>query len=119
MAKKLRFGRVVLRFLETPGPHARKHLHSGHAIWSARPSRSPCLPAILYSLATWAVPDLSPDHTPQQLAGLMFDSLHQKLLKLPDSVEVYPAHGAGSLCGRNISQERSSTIGRNARPTTH
>ena len=57
-------------------------------------------------------PDLSPDHTPQQLAGMLYDSLHQKLLRLPDSVEVYPAHGAGSLCGRNISQERSSTIGK-------
>ncbi|HYG79760.1 MAG TPA: rhodanese-like domain-containing protein, partial [Pyrinomonadaceae bacterium] len=39
------------------------------------------------------------------------DSLHEKLLKLPDGVEVYPAHGAGSMCGRNISKETSSTIG--------
>ena len=56
-------------------------------------------------------PDLSPDHTPQQLAALLYDSLHAKLLKLPETVKVYPAHGAGSLCGRNISPERSSTIG--------
>src|SRR5208283_4230539 len=76
------------------------------------------------SLRPWAVltgdtlfigdvgrPDLSTTHTPQQLAGLMYDSLHDKLLKLPDDVLVYPAHGAGSLCGRNMRAERSSTIG--------
>jgi rhodanese-related sulfurtransferase len=56
-------------------------------------------------------PDLSKVHTPQQLAGLMYDSLHGKLLKLSDDVLVYPAHGAGSLCGRNMRAERSSTIG--------
>jgi len=56
-------------------------------------------------------PDLSPTHTPVQLAGLMFDSLHQKLMTLPDAVLVYPAHGAGSLCGRNMRAERFSTIG--------
>jgi glyoxylase-like metal-dependent hydrolase (beta-lactamase superfamily II) len=56
-------------------------------------------------------PDLSLNHTPQQLAGLLYDSLHQKLLRLPDSTLVYPAHGAGSLCGRSMRAERSSTIG--------
>jgi rhodanese-related sulfurtransferase len=42
---------------------------------------------------------------------MLYDSLHQKLLKLPDSVQVYPAHGAGSLCGRNMRADRTSTIG--------
>jgi len=56
-------------------------------------------------------PDLSPTHTPPQLAALLYDSLHQKLLTLPDGVLVYPAHGAGSLCGRNMRAERFSTIG--------
>ncbi len=56
-------------------------------------------------------PDLSKQHTPQQLAGLLYDSLHAKLLMLSDDVLVYPAHGAGSLCGRNMRAERSSTIG--------
>jgi rhodanese-related sulfurtransferase len=41
---------------------------------------------------------------------MLYDSLHNKLLKLPDGVAVYPAHGAGSLCGRNMRAERSSTI---------
>jgi glyoxylase-like metal-dependent hydrolase (beta-lactamase superfamily II)/rhodanese-related sulfurtransferase len=56
-------------------------------------------------------PDLSPTHTPVQLAGMLYDSLHDKLMTLPDSVTVYPAHGAGSLCGRNMRAERFSTIG--------
>jgi rhodanese-related sulfurtransferase len=49
--------------------------------------------------------------SPQELAGMLYESLHSKLLSLPDSVKVYPAHGAGSMCGRNISKETSSTIG--------
>lgn len=57
-------------------------------------------------------PDLAETCTPQQLAGHLYESLHEKILTLPDSVAVYPAHGAGSMCGRNISQDRSSTIGR-------
>jgi hydroxyacylglutathione hydrolase len=56
-------------------------------------------------------PDLSPSHTPQQLADMMFDSLHHKLMTLPDKTLVYPAHGAGSLCGRNMRADSSSTIG--------
>jgi hydroxyacylglutathione hydrolase len=55
-------------------------------------------------------PDLSPAHTSAQLAGMLYDSLHQKLMTLPDDVLVYPAHGAGSLCGRNMRAERFSTI---------
>jgi hydroxyacylglutathione hydrolase len=57
-------------------------------------------------------PDLSETKTPAELAGLLYDSLHGKLLALPDDVLVYPAHGAGSRCGRNMSTDRSSTIGR-------
>ncbi len=56
-------------------------------------------------------PDLSPTHTPKELAGMLHDSLHQKLLTLPSFTLVYPAHGAGSLCGRNMRAERFSTIG--------
>lgn len=45
------------------------------------------------------------------LGALLFDSLHEKLLPLPDATLVYPAHGAGSLCGKAISQESVSTLG--------
>ena len=47
----------------------------------------------------------------EELAGLMYESLHGKLLRLPDETRVYPAHGAGSLCGRSIRSETWSTIG--------
>jgi glyoxylase-like metal-dependent hydrolase (beta-lactamase superfamily II)/rhodanese-related sulfurtransferase len=46
-----------------------------------------------------------------QLAGMLYESLHQKLAPLPDETLVYPAHGAGSLCGKNISTDTVSTIG--------
>ena len=45
-------------------------------------------------------PDLSATHTPQQLAAIMYRSIHEKLLTLPDDTRIFPAHGAGSLCGR-------------------
>lgn len=57
-------------------------------------------------------PDLSATHTPQELAALLYSSLHEKLLKFPDDTQIFPAHGAGSLCGRQMGSERSSTIGR-------
>ncbi|HEV2884697.1 MAG TPA: rhodanese-like domain-containing protein [Pyrinomonadaceae bacterium] len=58
-------------------------------------------------------PDLAggKGYTPQMMAAMMYDTLHEKLLKLDDDVEVYPAHGAGSMCGKNMSTETSSTIG--------
>ena len=49
--------------------------------------------------------------TAEELGGLLYDSLHQKLLTLPDTTVVYPAHGAGSLCGKNLSSELSSPLG--------
>ena len=50
-----------------------------------------------------------------ELGGMLFDSLHTKLLALPDESLVYPAHGAGSLCGKAISQETVSTLGEQRR----
>jgi len=55
-------------------------------------------------------PDLFPGLA-QELAGKLYDSLHGKLMKLPDFCEVLPAHGAGSLCGRAMGAKRTSTIG--------
>ena len=49
--------------------------------------------------------------TAQELGGHLFDSLHNKLLRLPDETLVYPAHGAGSLCGKNLSSDTVSTLG--------
>ncbi len=49
--------------------------------------------------------------TQEDLAGWLYDSLHQKIMPLADAVIVYPAHGAGSACGKNMSSERSDTLG--------
>src|SRR3546814_8521102 len=48
---------------------------------------------------------------PKELAGAMYDTIRQKLLPLPDHVLVYPAHGAGTLCGKSLKNASSSTIG--------
>lgn len=49
--------------------------------------------------------------TQEELAGILFESLRSKVMTLPDAVLVYPAHGAGSACGKNMSKETVSTIG--------
>jgi len=54
-------------------------------------------------------PGLSPAHTPQQLAAMLYRNIHEKLLTLPDDTEIFPAHGAGSLCGRQMSSEALAT----------
>jgi glyoxylase-like metal-dependent hydrolase (beta-lactamase superfamily II)/rhodanese-related sulfurtransferase len=58
-------------------------------------------------------PDLAikSDLTVEDLAGMLYDSLHNKIMPLPDHVIVYPAHGAGSACGKNLSKETSDTLG--------
>lgn len=58
-------------------------------------------------------PDLcQADGSPaDELAGTLYRSLHDKLLTLPDATRVFPAHGAGSTCGKQLSKETSSTIG--------
>jgi glyoxylase-like metal-dependent hydrolase (beta-lactamase superfamily II)/rhodanese-related sulfurtransferase len=58
-------------------------------------------------------PDLlaSIGFTREQLADMLYDSLHDKLMTLPDSTRVFPAHGAGSACGKNLSTDLWSTVG--------
>ncbi len=111
---EIRFGRCVLSFLETPG-----HTVEGMCVLVTDLDRAAEPFAVLTGdtlfIGDVGRPDLSRDHTPQQLAAMLFRSLHGKLLTLPDSVEVFPAHGAGSLCGRNISAQRQSTIGEQKR----
>ena len=113
---ELRLGRVSLRFLETPG-HTPESLCV--VVTDAATSAQPRLVLTGDTLFIGDVgrPDLAcgPDASAEAMAGLLYDSLHGKLLGLPDAVEVYPAHGAGSLCGRNISKETSSTIGEQRR----
>lgn len=108
---EIRFGQCSLGFLQTPG-------HTLESISIVmRDLGDPSRPAAVFTGDTLFVgdvgrPDLSPSHTPQQLAELLYQSIHEKLLTLPDETEIFPAHGAGSLCGRQMSSESSSTIGK-------
>ena len=107
---ELKFGRGLIRVLETPG-----HTPESICLVVTDEERSSSPWAVLTGdtlfIGDAGRPDLSPAHTPVQLAGMLYDSLHDKLMKLSDNVLVYPAHGAGSLCGKNMRAERSSTIG--------
>ena len=113
---EVRVGRVVLRAMETPGhtPESISWLVIDTGI-SNEPQK--VLTGDTLFIGDVGRPDLvgSKGFTPEQMAGMLYDSLHTKLLKLDDGVEVYPAHGAGSACGRNISSETSSTIGQQRR----
>ena len=106
----LQVGKLSITALETPG-----HTPESICIVVANEEKSPEPWAVLTGdtlfLGDVGRPDLSRQYTPAQLAGMLYDNLHNKILKLPDSVLVYPAHGAGSLCGRNMRAERVSTIG--------
>ncbi|MHB8145671.1 MAG: MBL fold metallo-hydrolase [Vulcanimicrobiaceae bacterium] len=105
-------GSLRMHMIETPG-------HTPEAISILVEDRSDAsAPKKLFTGDTLFIgdvgrPDLSGSSgfTPEQMAGLLYDTLHHKLLTLDDTVEVYPAHGAGSLCGRNMSKETWSTIG--------
>jgi rhodanese-related sulfurtransferase len=96
--------------LETPG-----HTPESLCLVITDEEKSPAPWAVLTGdtlfLGDVGRPDLSKRYSPTQLAGMLYDSLHNKVLKLADDVLVYPAHGAGSLCGRNMRAERVSTIG--------
>ena len=108
-----RVGPVELRILETPG-----HTPESISIL-ASDTRAANSPQVVMTGDTLFIGDVGrPDLlgargiTAEHMAGLMYDSLHQKLLTLPDDVLVYPGHGAGSLCGKNLSKDPFSTIGR-------
>jgi glyoxylase-like metal-dependent hydrolase (beta-lactamase superfamily II)/rhodanese-related sulfurtransferase len=107
---ELKFGKASIRVLETPG-HTPESICL--VVTDTEKSIAPCavLTGDTLFIGDVGRPDLSARHTPAQLAGLLYDSLHIKLMTLPDNVLVYPAHGAGSLCGKNMRAERSSTIG--------
>ena len=113
---EIRLGQVVLRFLETPG-HTPESVSI--VVTDTAESKDPKLVLTGDTLFIGDVgrPDLvgARGYTPEVMAGMLYDSLHGKLLTLGDAVQVYPAHGAGSLCGRNISKETSSTIGEQRR----
>jgi glyoxylase-like metal-dependent hydrolase (beta-lactamase superfamily II)/rhodanese-related sulfurtransferase len=109
----LELGQVRLKALETPG-----HTPEGISILVYDLTASDREPYAVLTGDTLFIGDVGrPDLmasvgvSAEELAGMLHDSLHQKLLLLPDATLVYPGHGAGSACGRSLSQERVSTMG--------
>jgi hydroxyacylglutathione hydrolase len=114
---RLELGRVRLQALETPG-----HTPESISIAVYDLDRSETEPHAVLTGDTLFVGDVGrPDlraalgWAAADLGGLLYDSLRTKLLTLPDASLVYPAHGAGSLCGKAISKETVSTIGEQRR----
>jgi glyoxylase-like metal-dependent hydrolase (beta-lactamase superfamily II)/rhodanese-related sulfurtransferase len=113
----LEFGRVRLKALETPG-----HTPESISIVVYDLDASDTVPYAVLTGDTLFIGDVGrPDlraalgWSATELGSMLFDSLHEKLLPLPDQSLVYPAHGAGSLCGRAISKETVSTMGEQRR----
>ena len=113
----VQFGKVRLEALETPG-----HTPESISILVYDLAESDSVPRAVLTGDTLFVGDVGrPDlraalgWSAADLGKLLYSSLRDKLLRLPDSALVYPAHGAGSLCGKAISKETVSTIGEQRR----
>ena len=109
----INFGQVQLRIMETPG-----HTPEGISILVFDLTQSTDHPYAVLTGDTLFIGDVGrPDLmasvgvTAKELGGMLYDSLHQKLMTLPNETLVYPAHGAGSMCGKNLSSDTVSTIG--------
>lgn len=108
---ELFIGKIKLKFLETPG-----HTPEGITIIAENTEKAD-EPLKIFTGDTLFIgdvgrPDLvgSKGFTADEMASMLFDSLREKILPLPDETEVYPAHGAGSLCGKSLSKETWSTL---------
>jgi len=113
----VKLGAVRLQVLETPG-----HSPESISILVYDPVHSDTLPYAVLTGDTLFIGDVGrPDlraalgWTAQELGGMLYDSLHAKLMPLPADTLVYPTHGAGSLCGKNLRTETVSTIGEQRR----
>lgn len=108
---ELSLGKIKLKFLETPG-----HTPEGITIIAENTANAD-EPLKIFTGDTLFIgdvgrPDLigSKGFTADEMASMLYDSLREKILPLPDETEVYPAHGAGSLCGKSLSKETWSTL---------
>lgn len=113
---ELMVGKIRLKFLETPG-----HTPEGITV-VAENTEAPGRPLKVFTGDTLFIgdvgrPDLigSKGFTAEEMAGMLYESLYNKIVPLPDDSEIYPAHGAGSLCGKSLSSETWSTLGEQRR----
>ncbi|WP_229404294.1 MULTISPECIES: MBL fold metallo-hydrolase [Micromonospora] len=114
--ERISLGDVTLEIMETPGhtPESISVLVYEHA---ADPVPHGVLTGDALFIGDVGRPDLlaSLGVTAEELGAMLYDSVQRKLMGLPDEVRVFPAHGAGSACGKNLSTERQSTIGEQRR----
>ena len=108
---ELRIGKLRLAALHTPG-HTPEHL--GFVLFDG--GRDASEPVAFFSgdflfVGSLGRPDLLGEDAKQQLANDLYGSLHERIAFLPDGVQVYPGHGAGSLCGSGLSERAESTLG--------
>ena len=110
--ERISLGDVVLEIRHTPG-HTPESISI--VVWEHADDDAPygVLTGDTLFIGDVGRPDLlaSIGFTKEELAASLYDSLHDQLLTLPDSTRVYPAHGAGSACGKNLSTDTWSTIG--------
>jgi glyoxylase-like metal-dependent hydrolase (beta-lactamase superfamily II)/rhodanese-related sulfurtransferase len=109
----LEFGAVRLEILETPGHTPEAISIVVYDLHQDEQHPHAVLTGDTLFIGDVGRPDLmaSIGITAEELASTLYDSLHQKLLALPDETLVYPAHGAGSMCGKNLSTDTVSTLG--------
>ncbi len=104
-------GSARLQVLHTPG-HTPEHI--SFLVFDTQ--RSPTEPAAIFTgdflfVGSLGRPDLLGEEAKQGLAHQLYESLHHRIAGLPDGVQVYPGHGAGSLCGSGMSESAESTLG--------
>jgi len=108
--EELKIGNITIKVLHTPGHTLESATYllidengKNHAIFSGD----------TLFLGDVGRPDLAikSDLTKEDLAGMLFDSLRNKIMPLADDIIVYPAHGAGSACGKNLSKETVGVLG--------
>lgn len=107
--EEFKVGDVTFKLLHTPG-HAMES--SCYLLKDEKGAEVAVFTGDTLFIGDVGRPDLAQkgDITQDDLAGYLFDSLRNKLMTLPDAVVVYPAHGAGSACGKNMSKETSDTL---------
>ena len=109
--QEFELGNIRLRVLHTPG-HTPES--SCYLLMDAEGNANSIFTGDTLFIGDVGRPDLAQkggDMTAEDMAGTLYDSLRSKVMPLTDDVIVYPAHGAGSACGKNLSDETQSTIG--------
>ena len=112
--ESLEFGSVQIKVLETPGHTPESISLAVYDLSKSHDRPHSVLTGDTLFIGDVGRPDLmaSVGMTAQELGEQLYDSLRKKLMPLPDETLVYPAHGAGSMCGKNLSSETVSTLGK-------